>query len=302
MGTLLFGRDETTTCITDVTVVGKDHEPLCLAYKTTKVFVGAGVWLTDDGYVLTARGTHGKSGYYPLTNAEITELQASGDLPSPLPAYSVGLGEWAIATSLYWVLAFTIVASFITGRLRKRWRRDRDAELRDRRVSFGPPSLETKDDVFVAEQLRGLLRPGERIFHQAVALDRHPSETTVFQPARTLYAALTSERVLLARAKAGLRALQPIEAVCSIERSTIAALALEDELLTLRLEDGTEHTLFVSGARKRGSNGRAFLLDVPRILAGEAEPPFAPPPRPAPPARPEPPAFSPRAAPAPRPE
>ena len=52
MGKLMFGWDDKITCIQGVGVKGQDNEPLCLAYKTSKLFVGAGVYLKDEGYVL----------------------------------------------------------------------------------------------------------------------------------------------------------------------------------------------------------------------------------------------------------
>src|SRR5262245_13042083 len=52
MGTLMFGKDETIECIQHIEQKGPKDESLCLAYKTTKTFVGGGVWLKDDGYVI----------------------------------------------------------------------------------------------------------------------------------------------------------------------------------------------------------------------------------------------------------
>ena len=87
MGTLLFGRDETITCIEHVKVTGQHSEPLCIAYKTTKLFVGAGVYVSDDGYVLGVE-SNSKS-FYKLDAAEIQRLQGASMLPTPLPQYSI---------------------------------------------------------------------------------------------------------------------------------------------------------------------------------------------------------------------
>ncbi|MBS2014221.1 MAG: hypothetical protein JST00_15140 [Deltaproteobacteria bacterium] len=277
MGKLLFGKDETTTCIVDIAVTGRDHEPLCLAYKTTKTFVGAGVWMTDDGYVLRPRadspGGHGKGIYYPLDAKLIADMQHDGDLPTPLPAYTIPATEWAAATSLYWVVALVVAFSLIVSRRKKRWRQAVEAERRERKVSFGPPARETEADRFIADQIEPHLRRGERVLHQAQGLDRHPEDGgLVVNP---LYVAVTSQRVLVMFPKKGLRlrGMAPVESFLSIERSEIASLWTHDELFTFVTTSGDQHQVFLAGTRKTGSNGRAFLLDVPRILAGEVREP-----------------------------
>lgn len=265
MGKLLFGKDETTTCIVDIAAVGRDHEPLCLAYKTTKTFIAAGVWMKDDGYVLRPRAEsvsgHGKGLYYPLSSHDITLMQQDGDLPTPLPAYSIPATEWAAATSLYWIVALVVLFSAVVGRFKRRWREGIEKERRDRRVSFGPPSMHTKADRVIAERIRPHLRLGERVMHQAEGLDRHPDDGGIY--ARPLCVAMTSQRILF---------LQD-ERLVSLDRDELAFLRTDDELFTFVMEDGAEHPIFLGGTRQKGSNGRAFLLDVPRILAGEVHEP-----------------------------
>lgn len=275
---LLFGKDETTTCIADIAALGRDHEPLCLAYKTTKTFIGAGVWMTDDGYVLRPRAEsvsgRGKGIYYPLSSHDITSMQEDGDLPTPLPAYSIPATEWAAATSLYWIVALVVLFSIVAGRVKRRWRAEVEKERRDRKVSLGPPATHTKEDRFIADQIQPHLRLGERVLHQAQGLDRHPDDGGMH--ARPLYVAMTSQRILVMHAKKGLhfRSMPPVERVVSVERDELALLRTDDELFTFVLDDGTEHQVFLAGTRQKGSNGRAFLLDVPRILAGEVHEPI----------------------------
>ena len=277
MGKLLFGKDETTTCIVDIAATGRDHEPLCLAYKTTKTFVGAGVWMTDDGYVLRPRadspGGHGKGIYYPLSSRAITEMQQDGDLPTPLPTYSIPGTEWAAATSLYWIVALVVAFSVIAGRFKKKWRLELEKERSERRVSFGPPATHRKEDRFIADEVRKHLRLGERVLHQAQGLDRHPDDGAMY--AAPLYVAITSQRLLVLHAKKGIRlgSMAPVEHVVAVERDQIASLRMDDELFTFLMADGTAHQIFLAGTRRKDSNERAFLLDVPRILGGEVHEP-----------------------------
>src|SRR5215216_7151509 len=88
-----FGNRERVTCIAPVVYRRADGEPLCVAYKTTTVNFVAPVFLRDDGYVL---GRPKLAGYYPMPRGtELASLQASGDLPSPLPSYRLSLGDYA---------------------------------------------------------------------------------------------------------------------------------------------------------------------------------------------------------------
>src|SRR5215468_4630182 len=106
MGKLAFGKQETITCITDVTLKGGDDEPLCLAHKTTIQFFGGGVYLKDDGYVLGIRGK--RDVYYHMPTAEeLKEFQEAGTLPTPLPPYKIGAAEYLLGYSLWLALAVT---------------------------------------------------------------------------------------------------------------------------------------------------------------------------------------------------
>jgi hypothetical protein len=106
MGKLAFGKQETITCITDVTLKGADDEALCLAHKTTIQFFGGGLYLKDDGYVL---GIKSKSdSYYHMPPApELKAFQESGTLPTPLPPYKIGAFEYLLGYSLWLAVAVT---------------------------------------------------------------------------------------------------------------------------------------------------------------------------------------------------
>jgi hypothetical protein len=103
MGKLLFGKDEKIACIVDVTLKGADDEALCIAYKTTTQFFGAGIYLKDDGYVLGIKGK--AQSYYPLPAAEeLKSFQEAGRLPTPLPPYNIGAFDYAFGYSLWLIL------------------------------------------------------------------------------------------------------------------------------------------------------------------------------------------------------
>jgi hypothetical protein len=103
MGTMMFGNDESISCIVDVELKGAQDEALCLAHKHSKLFVVAGVWVSDDGYVL---GVKGKADtYYPLPPPDaLKAIQADGLLPDPLPPYSLSMWDYAFGYSLWIVI------------------------------------------------------------------------------------------------------------------------------------------------------------------------------------------------------
>ncbi len=260
MGTLMFGWDEQIECIQPVQIQGSDGEALCLAYKTSKLFIGAGVYLRDDGYVLRD-ATKSKS-YYPWPDAaKVKQWQTTGKLPDPLPAYSIPFFEYAFGYSL-WVIIAGIVAWTLIQRARTRRRHARDAATP---VSLGPPQLLTDADRFLAQTARAVLREGEQLQHQAFAL-RSAEEI-----AHCYYVALTSERVLLFDAKRG--AFKPVletTGMVEIPRSAVAGATESAYTVTLRLA-GREIELLVPQSQKHFSNQVVFVRDVPRILsAGKA--------------------------------
>jgi hypothetical protein len=104
---LRFGTDESIHCIVDVGLKAPNGDSLCLAYKTSIRFFGAGVYLRDEGYVLAAeRGLHH---YYSMPDeAELKQFQEAGLLPNPLPTYSVSLVDYAFGYSLWIVLAVAV--------------------------------------------------------------------------------------------------------------------------------------------------------------------------------------------------
>jgi hypothetical protein len=264
MGTLLFGSDETLTCIQHVEVTGPKGEPLCLAYKTTKVFFGAGIYLKDDGYVL--RIENDAKHYFPLPADQVAKWQAASLLPNPLPPYTIPLIEYAFGYSLWIVIVVVAVWGAIAHLRRKR----REAEDAATPTSFGPPTLATPADRFVDEQVRPLLETGEAIQHQAHCMNGVPQGDLGDAKLVALYAVLTDRRLVIITARNG--AFGPLlenKGTEVIERRNVAGFSVDDRAIQLGLADGTTRLLWVSSTRKL-SNQRAFLRDVPRILGGAA--------------------------------
>jgi hypothetical protein len=95
-----FGKDESIQCIADVKLRGSSGEKLCIAYKTSTIYAGGPVWITDDGYVLGTK-TDAKR-YYKLPAAsEIAALQGDELLPAPLPQYQLSKIEYVQGFGLW---------------------------------------------------------------------------------------------------------------------------------------------------------------------------------------------------------
>jgi hypothetical protein len=119
---MLFGPDESIHRITEIEIDEKDYY---LAFKTTIYFFVAGVYLSDDGYVLQEKHMveNGKSDWFiPLDPDEIRDLQAGGYLPDPLPRYAVPFWEYLFGYSLWLVVAGTAAFSALGAKLAPRRR------------------------------------------------------------------------------------------------------------------------------------------------------------------------------------
>jgi hypothetical protein len=264
MGTLLFGTDETLNCIQHVEVKGPKDESLCLGYKISKVFFGAGIYLKDDGYVL--RLENDAKHYFPLPPERVEKLQEASLLPRPLPAYSIPWYEYAFGYSLWIVIAVTAFFMYV-GRIR---RKQREAEDAATPTSAGPPNLVTAADRFVDAQAAALLEPGEAVQHQAYGMNGVPGGGLADAKLGALYVVLTSRRLILITARAG--AFGPLlenRGTEVIDRRNITGFAVGDRVIDLRLADGSTRRLWISPTGKL-SNQRAFLRDVPRLLGGAA--------------------------------
>ena len=99
---LPFGASEKIDEMQDLK--GTDYK-LCHKY-TFHLFL-AGIYLTDDGYVLQKKGDSFR--YIPLDKEKTDELQKSGLLPTPLPNYSIPIGAYLVGYSL-WPIILVIIS------------------------------------------------------------------------------------------------------------------------------------------------------------------------------------------------
>lgn len=269
MATLMFGTDETITCIQHLDVKGPKDESLCLAHKYSKLFLGAGVKLSDDGYVLGVEGAKGGkvTNYFALDAAKLQELQSASLVPKPLPKYEIPWPEYVLGYSLWLVILVTAIWYKAAAILKARRLEARAAEVAGRPISYGPPAVETKEDRFIQEQVTPLLQPGEVVQHQAYTLDREPQGGMQDARATARFVALTDRRLFLFDARVGaLGILCENKKAEAFLRARVARVIVDDRMIQLVLDDGSERSLWVHKTKKL-SNQHAFLLDVPRLLA-----------------------------------
>ncbi|MDP1822469.1 MAG: hypothetical protein Q8L48_04485 [Archangium sp.] len=257
MGKLMFGWDDKIACIQSVGVKGQDDEPLCLAYKTSKLFVGAGVYLKDEGYVLGDPAQ--KDRFYPWPEqAQVKAWQAEGLLPDPLPGYSIPALEYAFAYSL-WLVILVMVAWALGQRALTKRRQARDALIP---VSRGPPQVVTEGDKFINQTVTAMLQPGEQVQHQALALRSAEELSHVY------FVALTSQRLILISSKRKFRGYVFENAgVEEVPRAQIADVTENAYELTFTLTTGGQFMIVVPRRLKEFSNQQEFVRDVPRLLA-----------------------------------
>ena len=110
-GSLEFGTQDTITEIQPL--AGTDY---VLCYKYHINYFIAGLYLSDDGYVLREKPKNDKhymfttpDKYLPLTANKISELQQSGLLPNPLPKYSIPKSAYVDGYALWGILLATVV-------------------------------------------------------------------------------------------------------------------------------------------------------------------------------------------------
>jgi len=264
MGKLIFGKDESIECIATVGVKGAENEGLCLAYKTTTMFVGAGVYMKDDGYVLAVS----KNYFYPMPEgAELKELQAEGLMPDPLPEYSVPLWKYGVGYSL-WLLIGIIVAFtwWTSARKKKRLREDLEAPL-----SMGPPALETERDRMVNEAVRPALKANEQIEQQAFGFPEPMTMNGDLVPGdKAAYGVLTNQRVLFVHLQKNKPGADVLE-IDEVPRASLAGVVSDDGLMHFYSNDGSVRLLWVRRKESGFSNQVRFIRDVPKLFPVQAQ-------------------------------
>ena len=96
----MFGAKEEVDKIQDIE--GTNYK---LSHKYTLYFFIAGVYLSDDGYILQDKTAFDT--YYPHSDEAIRDFQTKGLLPSSLPKYSIPLIEYLFGYSLWIVIALS---------------------------------------------------------------------------------------------------------------------------------------------------------------------------------------------------
>jgi hypothetical protein len=263
---LRFGKSEDITCIVDVGVkLPNEGRDLCLAYKTTTTWVGAGVWVSDDGYVLRLKND--TTMYYPLPEGA-REGHLAG-MPHPLPKYSLSFGDWAWGTSLWWCIALTIV--WYQGV--KVHRRRKQAALVERMktapLDLGPPRVVGVGDRALVNLVFPRLVPGEVVHHQAYALSW--DESTEAAGSEAFFLVLTDRRLMCLWTRIGaVGILYEANGETSTPRSAIIDARVDHgSVLRVTTNDGRRQSYFVKDT-KALANQEAFLLNVPRLLSGAA--------------------------------
>ena len=264
MGKLIFGNDESVECIQPVAVKGANGEALCLAYKTTTLFVGAGVYVKDDGYVLGIS----KGWFYPMPEGqELKALQETGAIPDPLPEYSLPLWKYGVGYSLWILIAVVVAFSWWTSaRKKKRAREDAEAP-----VSMGPPALETDVDRFVNDTVRPMLSGNEVIEQQAFGFPEPMMMNGDLVPGeKAAHGVLTNQRLLFVHVKK--KPMGEVLSVDEVPRARLACVVSDDGLMHFQLDDGAVLLLWVRRKEKGLSNQVRFIRDLPKLFAHSAVP------------------------------
>jgi hypothetical protein len=114
---MYFGTEDHLRPIQDVAFKGPKGEALYLGYKFSYHCFILPYSVSDEGYVLGVKGTD--TTYYRLTKAQIEQLQASGQLPSPLPSYQLSTSDYVMGHML---CAFPVFIAGFYALRRKGWK------------------------------------------------------------------------------------------------------------------------------------------------------------------------------------
>jgi hypothetical protein len=259
MGHYYFGKGEKLSCLAPTAMRDAQGSGLCVAYKTTTYSLFLPLYFSDDGYVLAS--SPGRRSYYPMpTGSELAELQASGELPSPLPAYSIGAFDYAFGYAL-WI---TIAAVAGVGLVQSAAKRRRAASLD---VSLPPGArpllLRTKTDRWLHEAATRLLVSNEVVLQQAYGYDREDRGMVT----KAMYLVLTDRRLLVIHTRVG--AFGPLHEnndLNSYDRSAVERVRADERHLCFELAGAKSLDFYAEWSERQLSNQRRFLSDVPRLL------------------------------------
>ncbi len=102
-GSAMFGTDDNIHSIQDVNITSPNDLPMQLAHRVSLHFFVAGIYTSDEGYVLIEKGKNEQ--YWDLTSEMVKEFQADGTLPNPLPKYKIPVWDYLFGYSLWLIIA-----------------------------------------------------------------------------------------------------------------------------------------------------------------------------------------------------
>lgn len=101
---ITVGAETVVRPLEDIRLQGPGGEALYLGYKLTFNWLGLPYSVSDDGYVL---GVKGKPLYYAVDRDQLSQWQAQGVVPAPLPIYQLSTADLVLGHLLWIVLALT---------------------------------------------------------------------------------------------------------------------------------------------------------------------------------------------------
>ena len=254
---LMFGTDDNIECLDAHKFSGPHGDSVCLASRISLHFVGAGVYVTNNGYVLKIDGS---KSYYPLTAKNLDELQQSGVVSSPLPPIHVSWWQYVFGYSLWIVIGGLVLAAVMKRLLGKL----RPFMLSTEAPVKGPPVTRTDADRWLSAEFARQLEPGEHLQHQACGYDADPMAN---KGCNISFVALTDSRVLFIRTAKGFTGPKvENHGVRALRRADIARAGNKELFVVFEFSDGSYEPLWVDGSQRQFSNQWLFARDVPRLL------------------------------------
>lgn len=112
-GRLFFGNEETVIPIQELPETNYN-----LCFKYTSHYYLAGLYVSDNGYVLQEKGNN--FSYFPLDETKIAEFQRNKILPDPMPSYSLPISAYIFGYSLWWSILILAAILFFSFRSTKK--------------------------------------------------------------------------------------------------------------------------------------------------------------------------------------
>ncbi len=155
---ITIGSEEVLRQLQDIPLQGKSGEALYLGHKLTFHWLGLPYSFSDDGYVI---GVKDKSLYYNVSGDQISGWQGQGLLPSPLPVYQLGIGDY-IMGYLLWIALALVSLWWLARTLQDRLATTRAPLSTASKVDAGndmPQSLSTEAQRRVVQAARAVSAP-----------------------------------------------------------------------------------------------------------------------------------------------